>query len=104
MKWKLSGSQRLQIPNVFILLVLINNDYCDQLCNSGKQQIRMKCCLIIKNRLARLLSRVQRRLREFEGGGGRMVLKTAPLPEDIIKLGAEGVNQLWRDAKLRGLG
>ena len=33
-----------------------------------------------------------------------MVLKVAPLPEDIIKLGAEGVNQIWRDAKLRGAG
>ena len=28
----------------------------------------------------------------------------APLPEDIRKLGAEGVNQIWRDAKLRGAG
>lgn len=33
-----------------------------------------------------------------------MVLKEAPLPEDIIKLGAEGINQIWRDAKLRGAG
>ena len=33
-----------------------------------------------------------------------MVLKAAPLPEDIRKLGAEGVNQIWRDAKLRGAG
>lgn len=33
-----------------------------------------------------------------------MVLKAAPLPEDIIRLGAEGVNQIWRDAKLRGAG
>ena len=33
-----------------------------------------------------------------------MVLKAAPLPEDIIKLGAEGVNQIWRNAKLRGAG
>ena len=33
-----------------------------------------------------------------------MVLKVAPLPEDIRKLGAEGVNQIWRDAKLRGAG
>ena len=31
-------------------------------------------------------------------------MKTATLPEDIIKLGAEGVNRLWRDAKLRGAG
>ena len=31
-----------------------------------------------------------------------MVLETAPLPEDICKLGVEGVNRIWRDAKLRG--
>ncbi len=35
---------------------------------------------------------------------GRMVLKEAPLPEDIRKLGVEGVNRIWRDAKLRGAG
>ena len=33
-----------------------------------------------------------------------MVLKVAPLPEDIKKLGAEGVNRIWRDEKLRGAG
>ena len=33
-----------------------------------------------------------------------MVLKVAPLPEDISKLGAEGINRIWRDAKLRGAG
>ena len=33
-----------------------------------------------------------------------MVLKVAPLPEDISKLGVEGVNRIWRDAKLRGTG
>ena len=33
-----------------------------------------------------------------------MVLQAAPLPEDIQKLGAEGVNRIWRDAKLRGAG
>lgn len=33
-----------------------------------------------------------------------MVLKEAPLPEDIRKLGVEGVNRIWRDAKLRGAG
>lgn len=31
-------------------------------------------------------------------------MKAAPLPEDIRKLGAEGVNRVWRDAKLRGVG
>ena len=33
-----------------------------------------------------------------------MVLKEAPLPEDIIKLGAEGMNRIWRNTKLRGAG
>ena len=33
-----------------------------------------------------------------------MVLEHAPLPEDIIKLGAEGINELWRKAKLRAAG
>ena len=33
-----------------------------------------------------------------------MVLQAAPLPEDIRKLGAEGVNRIWRDATLRGAG
>ena len=33
-----------------------------------------------------------------------MVLKEAPLPEDIVKLGVDGVNRIWRDAKLRGVG
>ena len=42
--------------------------------------------------------------RDLKAVSGRMVLKVAPLPEDIIKLGAEGVNQIWRDAKLRGAG
>lgn len=27
-----------------------------------------------------------------------------PLPEDIRKLGVEGVNRIWREAKLRGTG
>ena len=32
------------------------------------------------------------------------VLKQAPLPEDILTLGVEGVNQIWRDAKMRVVG
>ena len=35
---------------------------------------------------------------------GMMVLKRAPLPKDIVELGAEGVNAIWRDAKLKGAG
>jgi transposase len=35
---------------------------------------------------------------------GMMILKHAPLPEDIKTLGVEGVNQIWRDAKVRAVG
>lgn len=35
---------------------------------------------------------------------GMMILKAAPLPEDIVALGVEGVNKIWRDAKLRAVG
>ncbi|MCM1126147.1 MAG: hypothetical protein NC429_06705 [Lachnospiraceae bacterium] len=35
---------------------------------------------------------------------GLMLLKKAPLPQDILKLGAGGVNQIWRDGKVRAAG
>ena len=33
-----------------------------------------------------------------------LILKVAPLPEDIMTLGVDGVNQIWRDAKVRAVG
>lgn len=33
-----------------------------------------------------------------------MVLKEAPLPQDIIKLGVYGIDKIWRDAKVRAAG
>ena len=35
---------------------------------------------------------------------GMLILKAAPLPEDILTLGIDGVNEIWRDAKLRAVG
>ena len=35
---------------------------------------------------------------------GMLILKAAPLPEDILTLGIDGVKQIWRDAKLRAVG
>ena len=35
---------------------------------------------------------------------GMLIIKVAPLPEDILTLGIDGVNQIWRDAKLRAVG
>ena len=62
----------------------------------------------IKNRLARWFAIYFPEYKNVYGNitaiSGRMILKMAPLPEDIKKLGEEGVNQIWRDAKLRGAG
>lgn len=39
---------------------------------------------------------------KFDAESGLLVLEKAPLPADVIKLGAEGIKQIWKDAKLRG--
>ena len=35
---------------------------------------------------------------------GLMILEQAPLPADIRALGVDGVNKIWREAKLWGVG
>jgi len=42
--------------------------------------------------------------KDWDSTSGLMVLKSAPLPQDIIKLGAGGINQIWREAKVRAAG
>ncbi len=42
--------------------------------------------------------------RRFDAESGMLVLEQAPLPEDIIKLGAEGINRIWREKKMRAIG
>ena len=62
----------------------------------------------LKNQLARWFSIYFPNYKDVYGNAGAssglMILKAAPLPEDIVKLGVEGVNRIWRDAKLRGVG
>ena len=42
--------------------------------------------------------------KKFDSESGMLLLRHAALPKDIIALGAEGINQIWRDAKLRAVG
>lgn len=35
---------------------------------------------------------------------GLKILRKAPLPQDIVALGVDGINQIWRDAKCRAAG
>lgn len=60
----------------------------------------------IKNRIARWFSiyfpEYKDVYRSLQTVSGIMILKKAPLPADIRSLGADGVNKIWREAKLRG--
>lgn len=69
----------------------------------------------IQSELTRASNRIQRLFsiyfpeykdiyERFDAISSLMVLKQAALPDDIIALGAEKINQIWRDAKLRAVG
>ena len=62
----------------------------------------------IKNRIARWFSIYFPEMKDVykkpNAKSGMMVIKKASLPVDIKALGVDGVNQIWRDAKLKGAG
>ena len=62
----------------------------------------------IKNRIARWFSIYFPEMKDVykkpDAKSGMMVIEKAPLPADIKALGVDGVNQIWRDAKLKGAG
>ena len=75
---------------------------------SGLQVLAQSEITRLKNRIARWFSIYFPNYKDVYGDvgaiSGLMILRAAPLPEDIVKLGVSGVNQIWRDAKLRGVG
>jgi transposase len=62
----------------------------------------------INNRIARWFSiyfpEYKHIYKKSDAISGFMIIKQAPLPSDIKNLGVDGVNQIWRDAKLRAAG
>ena len=63
----------------------------------------------------RCLNRLHREMKiyfpEYKDAFGKVdgvfcleILKVAPFPEDLLKLGVKGIEQVWHDAKLRGRG
>lgn len=62
----------------------------------------------IKNRISRWFSIYFPEYKNVYGNpdaiSGMLILKQAPLPEDILTLGVDGINKIWRDAKLRAVG
>ena len=63
---------------------------------------------VVKNRLARWFSiyfpEFTSVFGDIKAKSARLLLAEAPLPQDVIKLGADGVNQIFRNAKLRAVG
>lgn len=81
----------------------------------GELRVLMECRQRIINALTVTKNQIHRWLsiyfpeygkvwNSFEAQSSLLVLREAPLVEDILALGIEGVNQIWRSAKLRAVG
>lgn len=82
--------------------------YADLRIISPIRQRMMEQLISCKNRLNRWFSiyfpEYEQVFGSFEAKSSIILLKKACMPVDIVKLGAEGVNRIWRDAKLRAVG
>ena len=47
MEWTASGNQGLQAADILVFMDLVSHHNSYKLCDSGKQQIRMECFLIL---------------------------------------------------------
>jgi transposase len=63
---------------------------------------------MVKNQLQRWLNiyfpEHRKVFGKFEGAASMAILKGAPLPQDLITLGVDGINAAWRKIKLRAVG
>lgn len=78
-------------------------------------RVAMNCRWRISKELTSAQNQVQRWLKiyfpeygkvfgSFTGAASMVLLRNAPLPTDLVELGAEGINQIWRKMKLRAVG
>lgn len=78
-------------------------------------RIAMNCRERIVRELVVIQNRIERWLKiyfpehhdvfkDFEAKSSLLILSSMPLPADVVKAGADGVNQLWRKNKLRAVG
>ena len=78
-------------------------------------RIATACRLRIQKEMNSIKNRIQRWLKiyfpehetvfgKFDAASSMLVLQGAPLPSDIKRHGAEGINRIWRDNKLRAVG
>ena len=85
-----------------------NGVYAEIRTLNGMRVFAQEKAIRLKNRIARWFSIYFPNYKDVYGNvnaiSGLMILKKAPLPEDIVKLGVEGVNHIWREAKVRSVG
>jgi transposase len=78
-------------------------------------RVSMNCRWRILRELTAVKNQIQRWLKiyfpehkdvfgSFDCASSMMILRTAPLPEDLKALGVDGINAVWRKAKLRAVG
>lgn len=78
-------------------------------------RVAMNCRWRITKELTSAQNRIQRWLKiyfpehskvfgNFTGAASMALLRNAPLPADLVGLGAERINQIWRSMKLRAVG
>ena len=64
--------------------------------------------VVIQNRIERWLKiyfpEYHEVFADFEAKSSLLVLSSMPLPADVVKAGADGVNWIWRENKLRAVG
>ena len=62
----------------------------------------------IKNKIARWFSiyfpEYTKVYSDLEAKSGLALMKVAPMPEDIVKLGVKGIIQIWKKENLKGIG
>lgn len=78
-------------------------------------RVAMNCRWRILRELTMTKNQIQRWLKiyfpehktvfgNFTGAGSLALLKAAPMPNDLVKLGPDGINKIWRQMKLRAVG
>ena len=82
--------------------------YADLRTATAERQEIMNSLIRLKNQISRWISIYFPEYADVYGNieseSSIMLLKKACIPEDIMRLGAEGINQIWREAKLRAVG
>lgn len=99
---------KLVIEGRFTEIYIPEGDYAECRNASFLRSQIIKDLVADKNSLRRWLSihfpEYMSVYRVFTAKSGLLILKNTPFPDEIVGLGAEGINQIWRAGKIRAVG